>query len=66
MMEGLYAGPMFDSLSNNVSEIQPTVQSNANKYIIAKDLADPNAEGEGKMITKERSLTPSKLAIGMR
>ncbi|GFZ21098.1 hypothetical protein Acr_29g0002600 [Actinidia rufa] len=38
MMEGLYLGPLFNSLSKNVLETQPALQSKADKYIVAKEL----------------------------
>ncbi|GFZ16176.1 hypothetical protein Acr_25g0005850 [Actinidia rufa] len=40
MMEGLRPGPLFDSLSKNVPETLSTLQSKADKYIAAEELAE--------------------------
>ena len=40
MMEELHPGPLFDSLSKNVPETLSTLQSKADKYIIAEELAE--------------------------
>ena len=39
MMKGLRLGPLFDSLSKNVLETLSTLQSKADKYIAAEELA---------------------------
>ena len=40
MMEGLRLGPLFDSLSKNILETLLTLQSKADKYIAAEELAE--------------------------
>ncbi|GFS31435.1 hypothetical protein Acr_00g0017290 [Actinidia rufa] len=40
MMEGLRPGPLFDSLSKNIPETISALQSKADKYIAAKELAE--------------------------
>ncbi|GFZ19866.1 hypothetical protein Acr_28g0005710 [Actinidia rufa] len=40
MMEGLRPGPLFDSLSKNVHETLSALQSKADKYIAAEELAE--------------------------
>ena len=40
MMEKLLLGPLFDSFSKNVLETLSTLQSKAEKYIAAKELAE--------------------------
>ncbi|PSS17820.1 Brassinosteroid LRR receptor kinase [Actinidia chinensis var. chinensis] len=40
MMEGLRLGPLFDSLSKNVPKTMSTLQSKADKYIAAEELAE--------------------------
>ncbi|GFZ18414.1 hypothetical protein Acr_27g0001530 [Actinidia rufa] len=40
MMEGLRPGPLFDSLSKNVPETLSALQSKADKYIAAEELAE--------------------------
>ncbi|XP_057484668.1 uncharacterized protein LOC130771056 [Actinidia eriantha] len=40
MMEGLRPGPLFDSLSKNVSATLSALQSKADKYITAEELAE--------------------------
>ncbi|GFS34096.1 hypothetical protein Acr_00g0032200 [Actinidia rufa] len=40
MMEGLCLGPLFDSLSKNIPETQSALQSKADKYITAEELAE--------------------------
>ena len=40
MMEGLYLGPLFDSLSKNVLETLLALQAKADKYIVAEELAE--------------------------
>ncbi|GFZ05609.1 hypothetical protein Acr_17g0011810 [Actinidia rufa] len=39
MMEGLCPGPLFDPLFRNILETQSVLQSKADKYIAAKELA---------------------------
>ena len=40
MMEGLHPGPLFDSFSKNLLETSSTLQSKANMYISAEELAE--------------------------
>ena len=40
MMEGLRPGPLFDSLSKNVSETLSTLLSKADKYIATEELVE--------------------------
>ncbi|GFY99379.1 hypothetical protein Acr_13g0007800 [Actinidia rufa] len=51
MMEGLRPGPLFDSLSKNVPETLSILQSKADKYIAAKELAEAK---------RRRSRTPPR------
>ncbi|XP_057501707.1 thioredoxin H1-like [Actinidia eriantha] len=46
IMEVLRLGPLFDSLLKNVSKILSTLQSKADKYIVAEELAEVNEGGE--------------------
>ncbi|GFZ15855.1 hypothetical protein Acr_25g0002640 [Actinidia rufa] len=48
MMEGLRPGPLFDSLSKNVPETLSALQSKADKYIAAEELADAKRRRRGK------------------
>ncbi|GFS32204.1 hypothetical protein Acr_00g0021330 [Actinidia rufa] len=48
MMEGLRPGPLFDSLLKNVPETLSTLQSKADKYIIAEELAGAKCKRRGK------------------
>ncbi|GFZ05442.1 hypothetical protein Acr_17g0010140 [Actinidia rufa] len=48
MMEGLRPGPLFDSLSKNVPETLSTLQSKADKYISAEELAEAKRRRRGK------------------
>ncbi|PSR88450.1 Beta-porphyranase [Actinidia chinensis var. chinensis] len=48
MMEGLRPGPLFDSLSKNVPETLSTLQSKADKYIAAEELAEAKRRRRGK------------------
>ncbi|GFS30390.1 hypothetical protein Acr_00g0011640 [Actinidia rufa] len=48
MMEGLRPGPLFDSLSKNVPETLSTLQSKADKYIAAEELAEAKQRQRGK------------------
>ncbi|GFS38923.1 hypothetical protein Acr_00g0060220 [Actinidia rufa] len=48
MMEGLRPGPLFDSLSKNVSETLSALQSKADKYIAAEELAEAKRRRRGK------------------
>ncbi|GFZ15051.1 hypothetical protein Acr_24g0012410 [Actinidia rufa] len=48
MMEGLRPGPLFDSLSKNVPETLSALQSKADKYIAAEELAEAKRRQRGK------------------
>ncbi|GFY94788.1 hypothetical protein Acr_10g0001730 [Actinidia rufa] len=48
MMEGLRPGPLFDSLSKNVPETLSALQSKADKYISAEELAEAKRRRRGK------------------
>ncbi|GFY88643.1 hypothetical protein Acr_06g0005830 [Actinidia rufa] len=48
MMEGLRPGPLFDSLSKNVPETLFALQSKADKYIAAEELAEAKRRRRGK------------------
>ncbi|GFZ16797.1 hypothetical protein Acr_26g0000670 [Actinidia rufa] len=48
MMEGLRLGPLFDSLSKNVPETLSALQSKADKYIAAEELAEAKRRRRGK------------------
>ena len=65
MMEGFRPGPLFDSLLKNILETLSTLQSKANKYIAAEELAEAKKKSEEGMI-RGRSLTPCEQIIGMR
>ena len=66
MIEGLRLGPLFNFLSKNVLETLSTLQSKANKYIAAKELAKAKCRRRGREDHKEKSLTLSELTIGVR
>ena len=40
MVEGLRLGPLFDSLSQSIPETLSGLQSKAEKYIVAEELAE--------------------------
>ncbi|GFZ19296.1 hypothetical protein Acr_28g0000010, partial [Actinidia rufa] len=48
MMERLRPGPLFDSLSKNVPETLSALQSKADKYIAAEELAEAKHRRRGK------------------
>ncbi|GFY87963.1 hypothetical protein Acr_05g0016020 [Actinidia rufa] len=48
MMEGLRPGPLFDSLSKNVLKTLSALQSKADKYIAAEELAEAKRRRRGK------------------
>ncbi|GFZ09644.1 hypothetical protein Acr_21g0002430 [Actinidia rufa] len=48
MMEGLRPGPLVDSLSKNVPETLATLQSKADKYIVAEELAKAKQRWRGR------------------
>ncbi|GFZ06509.1 hypothetical protein Acr_18g0006790 [Actinidia rufa] len=48
IMEGLRRGPLFDSLSKNVPETLSALQSKADKYIAAEELAEAKRRRRGK------------------
>ena len=54
MMEGLWPGPLFDSLSKNVPETLSAFQNKANKYIAAEELAEAKCRRQGKEDPKRK------------
>ncbi|GFS33858.1 hypothetical protein Acr_00g0030910 [Actinidia rufa] len=56
MMEGLRPGPLFDSLSKNVPETSSALQSKADKYIAAEELAEAKQGRRGKDDHKRKEL----------
>ncbi|GFZ17170.1 hypothetical protein Acr_26g0004400 [Actinidia rufa] len=54
MMEGLRPGPLFDSLSKNVPETLSALQSKADKYIAAEELAEAKRRRRGKEYHKRK------------
>ena len=48
MMEGLRPGSLFNSLSKNVPKTLSTLQSKADKYIAAKELAEAKQRRRGR------------------
>ena len=48
IMEGLCPGSLFDSLSKNVPKILSTLQSKADKYIVAEELVKAKQMMQGK------------------
>ena len=48
MMERVHQGPLFDSLSKNVSEIQLALLSKADKYIAAEELVEAKRRRRGR------------------
>ncbi|GFY80893.1 hypothetical protein Acr_01g0007020 [Actinidia rufa] len=66
MMEGLHLGPLFDSLFQSFLEAQAALQSKADKYIAAKELAEAKHRRRGREDHKKRSLSPCKLTIETR
>ncbi|GFZ15736.1 hypothetical protein Acr_25g0001450 [Actinidia rufa] len=65
MMEGRCPGPLFDFLSKNVPETLSTLQSKADKYIAAKELAELNGEDEEEMI-RGKNLRPGEQITEMK
>ncbi|GFS31891.1 hypothetical protein Acr_00g0019780 [Actinidia rufa] len=56
MMEGLWPGPLFDSLSKNVPETLLALQNKADKYIAAEELAKAKRRRRGKYDSKRKEL----------
>ncbi|GFY92746.1 hypothetical protein Acr_08g0011420 [Actinidia rufa] len=56
MMEGLCPGPLFDSLSKNVPKTLSTLQSKADKYIVAEELAEAKQKRRGRDNHKRKEL----------
>ncbi|GFY88878.1 hypothetical protein Acr_06g0008180 [Actinidia rufa] len=54
MMEGLRPGPPFDSLSKNIFETLSALQSKADKYIAAEELAEAKRKRRGKDAHKRK------------
>ena len=57
MMKGLRPGPLFDSLSKNVLKTLLTLQSKADKYIIAEELAEVKRKRRGRDNNKKEPET---------
>ncbi|GFZ15875.1 hypothetical protein Acr_25g0002840 [Actinidia rufa] len=55
MMEGLWPGPLFDSLSKNVPETLSALQNKADKYIAVEELAEAKQAQSLAKITKENT-----------
>ncbi|XP_057482026.1 uncharacterized protein LOC130768953 [Actinidia eriantha] len=66
MMEGLWPGPLFDSLSKNIPKTLSALQSKADKYIAVEELAEAKHRQRGKMTTRGKSLTQGELITGKR
>ncbi|GFS34928.1 hypothetical protein Acr_00g0036800 [Actinidia rufa] len=64
MMEGLRPGPLFDSFFKNVPEILSALQSKADKYIAAEELAEAKRRRRGKDDHKRKE--PDKRRIDYR
>ncbi|GFZ16042.1 hypothetical protein Acr_25g0004510 [Actinidia rufa] len=60
MMEGLRPGPLFDSLSKNVLETLSALQSKADKYIAAEELAEAKRRRRGKDDHKRKEPDPRR------
>ncbi|GFZ04577.1 hypothetical protein Acr_17g0001490 [Actinidia rufa] len=56
MMEGLRPGPLFDFLSKNVPETLSALQSKADKYVAAEELAEAKRRRRGKDDHKRKEL----------
>ncbi|GFS29767.1 hypothetical protein Acr_00g0008310 [Actinidia rufa] len=54
MMEGLRPSSLFDSLSKNVPKTLFALQNKADKYIVAKELAEANHRRQGKDDSKRK------------
>ncbi|GFS38941.1 hypothetical protein Acr_00g0060380 [Actinidia rufa] len=63
MMEGLRPGPLFDSLSKNIPETLSALQSKADKYITAEELAEAKRSRRGKTIIRGKSLIRGRSTI---
>ena len=48
MIEGLQPGPLFNFLSMNIPEIMSTLQSKADKYIVAEELVEAKHRRRGR------------------
>ena len=48
MIEGIRLGPLFDSLSKNVSKTLSTLHSKTDKYIAAEELAEAKQRKRGR------------------
>ena len=60
MMEGLFHGPIFDSLSKNLPKILSILQAKANKYIPIEELAEAKRSRRGKEDDYKRKEPNSK------
>ncbi|GFS33435.1 hypothetical protein Acr_00g0028480 [Actinidia rufa] len=56
MIKGLRPKPLFDSLFRNISETQSALQSKADKYIAAKELAEDKRRRQGREDYKRKEL----------
>ncbi|GFS34945.1 hypothetical protein Acr_00g0036910 [Actinidia rufa] len=61
MMEALRLGPLFDSLSKNVPEILSALQSKADKYIAAEELAEAKRRRREKDDHKRKELDTRRI-----
>ena len=61
MMEGLRLGPLFDSLSKNVPKTLSTLQSKADIYIAAEELAEAKRRRRGRDDLKRKELDIRRL-----
>ncbi|GFZ11025.1 hypothetical protein Acr_22g0004230 [Actinidia rufa] len=62
MMERLRPGPLFDSLSKNVPETLSTLQSKADKYIAAEELAEAKQMRRGRHDKRKKPETRVSVA----
>ncbi|GFZ11305.1 hypothetical protein Acr_22g0007030 [Actinidia rufa] len=56
IMEGLHPGPLFDSFFKNVPETLSTLQSKAEKYIVAEELVKAKRRRRGRDDHKRKEL----------
>ena len=56
MMEGLRAGPLFDSLSKNVPETLSALQNKVDKYIAMEELVEAKRRRRGRDDPKRKEL----------
>ncbi|GFY90756.1 hypothetical protein Acr_07g0009530 [Actinidia rufa] len=61
MMEELRPGPLFDSLSKNILKTLSALQSKADKYIIAEELAEAKRKQRGNDDHKRKELDTRRI-----